>query len=173
MSSRPAVVRAGRSTTNEARLRLRPTGVGRRHGLVTQVTRASGSPCVCVALRAVGRGPPWGRVSGADFRTWRGPRTFGEVWCPSTRSSGPRRPASRLNSTSTCPHAHFPHSSGRISARRVEGWRGAQSARLQPPPVRTAHTDFPYAALLPASCQELCDLSGWARCQTRTWYCTR
>ena len=52
-------------------------------------------------------------------------------------------------------------------ARRVEGWRGTRSARLQPPPVRTAHTDFPYAALLPASRQGLCDLSGWARFQAR------
>src|SRR5713226_6619463 len=31
--------------------------------------------------------------------------------------------------------------------------------RLQPPPHRTARTDFPYAALLSASCHGLCDLS--------------
>ena len=38
---------------------------------------------------------------------------------------------------------------------RVEGWRGTPCARLQPPPDRTARTVFPYAALLPASCQGL------------------
>src|SRR5437667_426836 len=38
---------------------------------------------------------------------------------------------------------------------RVEGWRGTPCARLQPPPDRTAQTVFPYAALLPASCQGL------------------
>jgi len=44
----------------------------------------------------------------------------------------------------------------RILARcRVEGWRGTPCARLQPPPDRTAQTVFPYAALLPASCQGL------------------
>src|SRR5262245_16182157 len=32
-------------------------------------------------------------------------------------------------------------------------------ARLQPPPPRTAQTDFPYAALRPASRHGLCDLS--------------
>jgi hypothetical protein len=31
--------------------------------------------------------------------------------------------------------------------------------RLQPPPRRTAQTDFPYAALLPALRHGLCDLS--------------
>src|SRR5712692_7894314 len=31
--------------------------------------------------------------------------------------------------------------------------------RLQPPPPQTARTDFPYAALLSASCHGLCDLS--------------
>src|SRR5213593_220859 len=35
----------------------------------------------------------------------------------------------------------------------VPGW-----VRLQPPPPRTARTDFPYAALLPASRHGLCDL---------------
>jgi putative transposase len=38
---------------------------------------------------------------------------------------------------------------------RVEGWRGTPCARLQPPPDRTPRTVFPYAALLPASCQGL------------------
>src|SRR5262249_12530081 len=42
---------------------------------------------------------------------------------------------------------------------RVEGWRGTRCARLQPPPDRTARTDSPYAALLWASHQGLCDLS--------------
>jgi hypothetical protein len=46
-------------------------------------------------------------------------------------------------------------------------------ARFQPPPRRTARTDFQYAALRSASHQGLCDLSCWARCPAQVPYCTR
>jgi hypothetical protein len=53
------------------------------------------------------------------------------------------------------PGCGSPLGQGHHVRRRVEGWRGTQRARLQPPPDRTARTDFPYAALLPASRQGL------------------
>jgi putative transposase len=82
---------------------------------------------------------------------------FTLFWTWKSRRSGPGRPSvapevralirrmSRANPLWGAPRIHG----------RVEGWRSASSARLQPPPSRTARTDFPYAALLPTSRQGL------------------
>ena len=82
---------------------------------------------------------------------------FKLVWAWKSRRNGPGRPAvapgvrvlirqmSKANALWGAPRIHG----------RVEGWRGASSARLQPPPGRTARTDCPYAALLPTSRQGL------------------
>jgi putative transposase len=82
---------------------------------------------------------------------------FTLFWTWKSRRSGPGRPSvspevralirrmSRANPLWGAPRIHG----------RVEGWRGASSARLQPPPGRTARTDCPYAALLPTSRQGL------------------
>jgi putative transposase len=94
---------------------------------------------------------------------------FKIFWTWKSRRNGPGRPAvapevralirqmSRANPLWGAPRIHG----------RVEGRRGASSARLQPPPGRTARTDFPYAALLPTSRQGLWDLSDWAHFQAR------
>jgi putative transposase len=82
---------------------------------------------------------------------------FKLFWTRKSRRHGPGRPAvapevralirrmAEANPLWGAPRIHG----------RVEGWRGASSARLQPPPGRTARTDCPYAALLPTSRQGL------------------
>jgi hypothetical protein len=82
---------------------------------------------------------------------------FTQYWTRKSRGNGPGRPTvapevralirqmSKANALWGAPRIHG----------RVEGWRGASSARLQPPPGRTARTDCPYAALLPTSRQGL------------------
>jgi hypothetical protein len=101
-----------------------------------------------------GRPTPWPHARAPLRRCERCPSARGRWQDLDHEGSGPSAPAV----TTSC---------------RVEGWRGTQSARLQPPPDRTAHTDSPYAALLPASHQGLCDLSLWARFQAWTEYRTR
>ena len=96
-------------------------------------------------VRSRAESSPWGSTKS---RRPRGPLGRIRTWNASSAPSAASASTTWWCSTTT-------HLRRLLRDCRVEGWRGTSCARLQPPPDRTARTVFPYAALLPASCQGL------------------